>query len=90
MIDIFGILTRTWLGVHSPAPAQHVAAAPLVMAPGAGSAATAAATPNASTVVTNVQQFYANIKQVGAQFRQTVTNSTFGSTKKSDGSVWLA
>jgi outer membrane lipoprotein carrier protein len=88
MIDIIGILTRTWLSVHSPAPAQHVVAAPIVMAPGAGSAATAA--PSAATVVTNVQQFYANIKQVTAQFRQTVTNSTFGSTKKSDGTVWLA
>jgi outer membrane lipoprotein carrier protein len=90
MIDIIGILTRTWLGVHSPTPTQHVVHAPIVMAPGAGSAATAAAAPNANTVVTNVQQFYAKIKQVTAQFRQTVTNNTFGSTKNSDGTVWLA
>lgn len=89
MIDIIGILTRTWLGVHAPAPAQHVAAAPIVMTPAAGSAATAATAPNASTTVDNVQKFYAGIKQVTAQFRQTVTNSTFGSTKKSDGTVWL-
>lgn len=93
MIDIIGILTRTWLGVASPAPHQApppkaVIAAPLVAGPGAGSA-TAAAAPNANTVVDNVQKFYAGIKQVSAQFRQTVTNSTFGSTKKSDGSVWL-
>ncbi len=94
MIDIIGILTRTWLGVSSPVlphqvpPQKVVASAPLVAAPGAGSAAAAAA-PNANTVVDNVQKFYAGIKQVSAQFRQTVTNSTFGTTKKSDGSVWL-
>jgi outer membrane lipoprotein carrier protein len=39
--------------------------------------------------VTEVQKFYAGIKQVTAQFRQSVTNNTFGSTKTSDGSVWL-
>ena len=47
------------------------------------------AAPNATTVVQNVQQFYSNIKQVTAQFRQEVTNNTFGSTKSSDGTVWL-
>ena len=53
------------------------------------------ATPSATTQVTadvavdKVQQFYANIKQVSALFRQEVTNNTFGSTKSSDGSVWL-
>ncbi len=93
MIDIIGILTRTWLGAAAPAPHQAppkpaVIAAPLIAAPGAGSA-TAAAAPNANAVVDSVQKFYAGIKQVSAQFRQTVTNSTFGSTKKSDGSVWL-
>src|SRR4051812_11667702 len=90
MIDIIGILTRTWLGVHAPAPAQtqHVQA-PLVAAPAAGSAATAAAAPKADDVVDNVQKFYAGIKQVTAQFRQSVTNNTFGSTKTSDGTVWL-
>jgi outer membrane lipoprotein carrier protein len=88
MIDIIGILTRTWLGMSSPAPAQHVVTTPLVAQAGAGSAATAAA-PNASTVVDNVQKFYAGIKQVTAQFRQTVTNNTFGSKKNSDGTVWL-
>jgi outer membrane lipoprotein carrier protein len=89
MIDIIGILTRTWLGVASPAPAQHVLTAPLVATPAAGSAATAAAAPNAATTVDNVQKFYAGIKQVTAIFRQTVTNSTFGSTKTSNGTVWL-
>jgi outer membrane lipoprotein carrier protein len=91
MIDIIGILTRTWLGVQAPAPNQNVqhVQAPLVAAPAAGSAATAAAAPNADTVVDNVQKFYAGIKQVTAQFRQSVTNNTFGSTKTSDGTVWL-
>lgn len=91
MIDIIGILTRTWLGVQAPAPAQtvHHVKAPLVAAPAAGSAATAAAAPSASDTVDNVQKFYAGIKQVTAQFRQSVTNNTFGSTKTSDGTVWL-
>jgi outer membrane lipoprotein-sorting protein len=89
MIDIIGILTRTWLGVQAPAPAQHVHTTPLVAAPAAGSAATAAAAPVASEVVDNVQKFYAGIKQVTAQFRQTVTNSTFGKSQDNDGTVWL-
>lgn len=99
MIDIIGILTRTWLGMASPAPALQpapkpvpikIVAAPIVATPGAGSAATAATAPSANATVDNVQKFYAGIKQVTAQFRQTVTNKTFGSTKKSDGTVWLA
>lgn len=91
MIDIIGILTRTWLGVQAPAPAQHAqhVQAPLVAAPAAGSAATAATAPNADAVVDNVQKFYAGIKQVTATFKQTVTNNTFGSSKDSSGSVWL-
>ena len=36
-----------------------------------------------------LQQFYAGIKQVTASFRQAVTNDTFGSTKTSDGTVWI-
>jgi outer membrane lipoprotein carrier protein len=43
----------------------------------------------ANDVVDNVQKFYANIKQVTAQFRQTVHISTFGTDKTSDGTVWL-
>ena len=85
MIDIIGILTRTWLGMNAPAPAQIVHTAPLVAQP----TAAAIVAPSAATVVDNVQKFYAGIKQVTAQFRQSVTNSTFGSTKTSDGTVWL-
>ena len=104
MIDIIGIITRTWLATATPAPAhQHVATIPLAGAPGAtaaGSAAGSAATPapapaakpaaTAGTVVAEVQKFYAGIKQVTAKFRQTVTNSTFGTNKASDGVVLLA
>lgn len=85
MIDILGILTRTWLGVSAPAPAHAVATTPLIANP----TAAAATAPDASTTVDNVQKFYAGIKQVTAQFRQTVTNVTFGQTKYSDGTVWL-
>lgn len=82
MIDVLGILTRTWLGL----------AAPLAAAPAAGSVAAAQApapTVNANSAVQQVQQFYANIHQVKAQFRQTVKNATFGTEKDSDGTVWL-
>src|SRR5690349_402311 len=150
MIDIIGILTRTWLGVHSPAPQQPaqpvpaaarakihaISSAPLVAQSAAGAAtgsatapaapaktpattpaktpatpakgsgaadaktpaadpktppaaAPAAAPADANGVVNEVQKFYAGIKQVTAQFRQSVTNNTFGSTKTSDGTVWL-
>lgn len=83
MIDLVAIITRTWLGLAS---------APLVAAPAAGSAAvTAPASPvTANDAVQNVQKFYANIKQATAQFRQSVKNATFGTTKDSDGKVWLA
>jgi outer membrane lipoprotein carrier protein len=85
MIDLVGIITRTWLGLAS---------APLVATPAAGGAATAVSAPaspvDANTAVQNIQKFYANIKQVTASFRQSVKNATFGTTKDSDGKVWLA
>jgi outer membrane lipoprotein carrier protein len=89
MIDFLGIITRTWLGLHTPAGAQ-IQTAPLVATPAAGSAAAAATAMTANEVVDNVQKFYAGIKQVTAQFRQTVTNKTFGKTTDNDGKVWLA
>jgi outer membrane lipoprotein carrier protein len=49
-----------------------------------------AAAPTAAEVVTNVQTFYKDIKQVTAKFRQQVTNVTFGDTKTSDGMVWIS
>ncbi len=44
-----------------------------------------AQSPSASTVLANVQQYYANTSQLTASFRQTVTNSTFNNSKTSDG-----
>jgi outer membrane lipoprotein carrier protein len=83
-MSLSGIITRIVLGLApAPAPAQQsfVATAPLVAAP---------ATPStAAQVVDRIQQFYAGIKQVTASFRQAVTNDTFGSTKTSDGTVWI-
>jgi outer membrane lipoprotein carrier protein len=91
-MSLLAILTRTALGLAPAAtllPASpagrgtaHIAAsAPLFAAAGVPSTPT--------EVVDRVQQFYAGIKQVTAQFRQAVTNNTFGSTKTSDGTVWI-
>ena len=78
------VLTRIALGSH---PTAHVAASiPLMAAPVATAAASAI---TASDAVDRVQTFYATIKQVTASFRQAVTNDTFGSTKTSDGTVWI-
>jgi outer membrane lipoprotein carrier protein len=87
-MSLFGIITRTVLGLApAPAPAQQhfVPTAPLVAAPSA-----ATLPSKAADVVERVQQFYAGIKQVTARFRQSVTNDTFGSTKTSDGGVWIS
>jgi outer membrane lipoprotein carrier protein len=91
MIDIVGIIMRVVLGMapaagppaHPPA-AQHIApAVPLAAAPAAVD------TTKASVVLDQVQKFYATIKQVTSQFRQAVTNDMLGSTKTSDGTVWI-
>ena len=97
MFDIIAVFARLIIGItpavtHPAAtqapsrlpaqPQQIVTVAPLVAAPGANA-------PDAGGVVDNVQKFYANIKQVTASFRQAVTNDTFGSTKTSDGTVWI-
>lgn len=83
-MSLLAIITRTALGLApAPAPAKQsfVPSAPLMAAP---------ATPStAAEVVDRVQQFYAGIKQVTASFRQAVTNDTFGSTKTSDGTLWI-
>ena len=81
MIDVLGIITRTWLGLSTP-----FAAAP---AAGAAAAAQAPATVSANDAVQSVQKFYANIHQVKAKFRQTVKNAVFGTGDTSDGTVWL-
>lgn len=81
---ILELLTRTFLGLApaaSPAPATTVA----VVAQAGGAPAARAVTADA--IVDEVQKFYANINQVTALFRQSVTNTTFGTTKASDGEV---
>ena len=90
---LVGIITRSLLALQAPAPQAPAAAprpvtrvvtsVPLVAAP------TAAAAVTADTALDNVQKFYGSIKQVTALFRQTVTNDTFGSTKSSDGTVFI-
>lgn len=89
-MSLLAIITRTALGLApgaapvaapGPAPAHIAASAPLLAAP--------AVPATAADIVDRVQQFYAGIKQVTASFRQAVTNNTFGSTKTSDGTVWI-
>jgi len=84
LLDIFThvLLGSATAGAPAPAQPQIVTAIPLVAAPGATA-------PTADVTVDNVQKFYATIKQVTASFRQSVTNDTFGSTKTSDGTVWI-
>ena len=91
MIDIVGILTRIVLGAtpaHPPVTQPQIApAVPLAAAPGAAPAAIDTSKPG--VVLDQVQKFYGGIKQVTSQFRQAVTNDMLGSTKTSDGTVWI-
>jgi len=97
-MSLLGIIARTVLASTAalgPARGPTAAPAPQAFAPTAAPvavtpAAAAAAPASAADVVDRVQQFYAGIKQVTASFRQAVTNDTFGSTKTSDGTVWIA
>ncbi len=86
-MDLIGLLTRSFLALSNPQPTapavQHVVAAPVFMQAGA------TATVSAADAVDKVQKFYADIKQVSALFRQSVTYDTFGSTKTSDGSLYI-
>lgn len=87
-MDLIGLLTRSFLALSNPQPTQptftqHVIAAPVLAQAGAATAIQAA------DAVDKVQKFYADIKQVSALFRQSVTYDTFGSTKTSDGSLFI-
>ena len=88
MIDLIGFATSVWLNAHAPTTLQ-IQSAPLLATPAAGSAVAVATAESASDVVDNVQKFYLNIKQVTAVFKQTVMNSTFGTSKDSSGTLWL-
>ena len=89
---LFDLLARAVLGaglIGAPAPATAPASGSQHFAAGIVLAGAPTAPSTASEVVDRVQQFYASIKQVTASFRQAVTNDTFGSTKTSDGTVWI-
>ncbi len=87
-MDLIGLLTKTFLGFANPAPApvHQIVTIPMVGAP---TAVAAAAPASAVEVVDKVQKFYGSIQQVSAKFRQAVTYDTFGSTKTSDGTVFI-
>ena len=80
LVDIIGFLFTAQLGSAAPAKPPVPAPAPVTAPAPAGKLA-------AADVVNNVQKFYSNIKQVSAQFQQTVHISTFGTDKTSGGSV---
>ncbi len=86
-MDLIGLLTRSFLALSNPQPTapahvQHVISAPVLAQAGATAI-------QAADAVDKVQKFYAEIKQVSALFRQSVTYDTFGSTKTSDGSLFI-
>ncbi len=90
-MNLIGILTRAYLGVTPPGPAP-VAQPAIVVAvatPTGAATGTAALAVSAAASVDNIQKFYASINQVTALFRQSVTYDTFGSTKQSDGKLWI-
>jgi outer membrane lipoprotein carrier protein len=87
-MSLLAIIARTALGL-APAPTPAHAALGPTPTPAAPATAAPATPITAVDAVDRVQQFYAGIKQVTASFRQAVTNDTFGSTKTSDGTVWI-
>ncbi len=91
-MNLIGILTRAFLGVSSPAaPAAQPAIVVAVSTPAGAATGSAAASAEvtAAAALDNVQKFYGSINQVTALFRQAVTYDTFGSTKMSDGKMWI-
>jgi outer membrane lipoprotein carrier protein len=93
LIDLIGFLFTAQLGSaappRTPAPAPARPAVKLTPTAKAGAPAAPAGAPTAIDVVNNVQKFYADIKQVSAQFQQTVHISTFGTDKTSGGQLWI-
>ena len=84
MTALIGLLLTATLS-RAPLHATAGSAAPVVTA----SAPAAGATATADDVVSHVQQFYAGINQVTAEFVQSVHNAEFGTDKTSKGTVWL-
>ncbi len=90
-MNLIGILTRAFLGASSPtaAPVTQPAIVVAVATPTGAAVGSAATEVSAAASVDNIQKFYASINQVTALFRQSVTYDTFGSTKQSDGKLWI-
>jgi outer membrane lipoprotein carrier protein len=76
-----------WLTIASVTGAP-LAGTPTAPAP-TPAPAPAAKAGTASAALDEVQKFYASIAQVTSQFRQSVTNEMYGTTKTSDGTVWI-
>ncbi len=91
LIDLIGFLFTAQLGSAAPtkAPAPAPVAAPAKTGALSAVAPAKAGALSAVDVVNNVQKFYADIKQVSAQFQQTVHISTFGTDKTSGGQLWI-
>jgi outer membrane lipoprotein carrier protein len=49
----------------------------------------ASAAPTAGEIVDNIQKYYAKVDHVDAKFRQEVTNDITGTSKTSDGTVFI-
>lgn len=88
-MDLIGLLTRSFLALSNPQPTAPAHVAHVVSAPVFLQAGAPVAPLSAADAVDKVQKFYADIKQVSALFRQSVTYDTFGSTKTSDGSLFI-
>ncbi|MBA3458622.1 MAG: outer membrane lipoprotein carrier protein LolA [Deltaproteobacteria bacterium] len=88
-MNLLGIITRVFLGSTSP-QAQPAPAKPAIVVAVTNPTGTVAANSvSAAESVDKVQKFYSSVNQVSALFRQTVTYATFGTTKASDGKMWL-
>src|SRR5262249_9771213 len=83
VLEVFVMLRQILFGL------TLATATPAAVSTAAPDTTKTASAPTANDVVDKVQGFYASIKQVTAQFRQTVTNDMMGSTKTSDGTLWL-
>ncbi|HEY4180122.1 MAG TPA: outer membrane lipoprotein carrier protein LolA [Kofleriaceae bacterium] len=84
-MDLFGIITRTFLALTPVSQAATTTVTP----PAVTAPAPVATKLSADAALAEVQKFYASIDRVTALFRQSVTYDTFGSTKTSDGSVYI-
>ena len=88
-MNLFGIITRVFLGSTSPQAQPAPAQPAIVVAVTAPTGTAVADTASAADTVDKVQKFYSSVNQVSALFKQTVTYATFGTTKESNGKLWI-